>query len=730
MDPIELSFTVNGREVRLSSEPRRPALEVLREELGLRSVKPGCSPQGVCGSCAALVDGKLRLTCTLPFKSLGNKEITTLEGWDPEERGALAASLASTAAARDGYSLPGLMVQGRKLGGAEPEAIARGLQMHSGRLGWTAIVQGLAGHQGPPLLREGVDLALGQEAFVADLQRPGMLHAALVFSRVPRARLKSLDLEAARALPGVVEVHAEAIREIEHVGEVLAVVVAASRSQARRARDLVEVELEEREPLLDPGRSRLCAASALDEVGDLLAQHEELALELAFSSVDPGFIEPEAALAVPTRGGLRLYSNGECARLESLILSEQLGCPVEVEILGQPERMGGRGLSVQRYALEAARRLDRPVKLALDLEEGMLVHPRRHACSVQSWLTLREGRLSRLRAEVLADGGARPDAEGFAARFLVHAAGAYALPARSVSVRAFETHNPLAGDLVGEGTLQALVSLELAVDRAARAQDLDPLELRLANLAEDAASVRTVLEALAAASPRPSGLACALERRSDPAPVALELDEGLLRIERASLGQGFAAELRALGGDLDIEVSSQAPPCPGSDPDLALRALERALAGEAGSASGRPGEPLAAASCSIELDETGAIQRVVVAAEGPEDPLAVARAEVAVAAGLGLALSEAVGREGGFLDTRLRNLGLLKARDLPPIELLLIPTTDWREPSTAVTAAVASAVLCAVERFEAAPRRSLPAADSEAAFSVGVRRPRKRTRKA
>ena len=89
---IQVDFTLNGESVSQVASVDRNALDVLREDLEVRSVKPGCSPQGICGCCAALVDGKVRLMCTLPFKNLEGKEVTTLEGFAEEDRAILAES--------------------------------------------------------------------------------------------------------------------------------------------------------------------------------------------------------------------------------------------------------------------------------------------------------------------------------------------------------------------------------------------------------------------------------------------------------------------------------------------------------------------------------------------------------------------------------------------------------------------------------------------------------------
>jgi xanthine dehydrogenase YagT iron-sulfur-binding subunit len=76
---VPLAFRVNGREVRVSVEPRRTLLSVLREELGLTGAKHGCG-QGTCGACTVILDGQTVYAClTLAIECEG-REVRTIEG--------------------------------------------------------------------------------------------------------------------------------------------------------------------------------------------------------------------------------------------------------------------------------------------------------------------------------------------------------------------------------------------------------------------------------------------------------------------------------------------------------------------------------------------------------------------------------------------------------------------------------------------------------------------------
>lgn len=75
--PIRFSF--NGKPATLDVDETRMLLWVLRTELGLTGTKFGCG-EGLCGSCTVLVDGKPERSCQLPMRSVGGKNVVTIEG--------------------------------------------------------------------------------------------------------------------------------------------------------------------------------------------------------------------------------------------------------------------------------------------------------------------------------------------------------------------------------------------------------------------------------------------------------------------------------------------------------------------------------------------------------------------------------------------------------------------------------------------------------------------------
>ena len=119
--PETWSFTLDGAPVSVVAEPKTPVLDVLREQLGVTGAKGGCAPQALCGCCTVLVDGRPRVSCTLPTKSIAGKQITTLGGVTPDVRSALAEGFVRAGAVQCGYCTPGIALSAAALLEADPD---------------------------------------------------------------------------------------------------------------------------------------------------------------------------------------------------------------------------------------------------------------------------------------------------------------------------------------------------------------------------------------------------------------------------------------------------------------------------------------------------------------------------------------------------------------------------------------------------------------------------------
>jgi xanthine dehydrogenase molybdenum-binding subunit len=439
-------LTVNGEAVSITGR-HASLLGALRDELRLTSAKDGCSPSGQCGCCTVLIDGKARVSCQTPVEKLAGATITTLEGLDPVEVGAMADAFAACGALQCGFCTPGIVVRTKALldrKGADltRDDAARHLGAHLCRCtGYVKIldaVEALASGAVPPVVQpggigssgikyEGRELAAGSRPFIDDLQPEGCLHGALRLADHARADVVRIDTAAARAVPGVEAVLTAAdvpgalrvglihkdwpvlIPEggrTSYLGDVLAVVVATDRETAREAAALVAVEYRPLRTISDPVRAvedDEDAVWGLD--GNVLSRSTyrrgDVDAALAASAhtvhevfqtqrVEHAFVEPESTLAAPTPdGGLHVWSGGQGIWDDRDDIAAVLGIDggrVTVELVSNGGAFGGKeDMSNQAQAALAAWLLQRPVKITLSREESFLVHPKRHPIRMEYW---------------------------------------------------------------------------------------------------------------------------------------------------------------------------------------------------------------------------------------------------------------------------------------------------------------------------------------------------------
>jgi selenium-dependent xanthine dehydrogenase len=247
-------FVLNGKPTEAPYEPGMHFLEVLREECGITSPKNGCAPEGACGCCAVLVDGRPVLACLRKPEQMEGHEVTSMEGLEEDLRRVLGEAFAQEGAVQCGFCIPGivvrasLMVQQGKTG--DRAEIAQGLAGHICRCtGYARIIDAIqtageawkngrklvspvprrhnyfgeqygrvrtttykngsrhsAGVGASPVRYGAIDQAMGERPFVDDMHVPGMLNAAPVLTEHARARLLSVDASEAEKMPGVVRV--------------------------------------------------------------------------------------------------------------------------------------------------------------------------------------------------------------------------------------------------------------------------------------------------------------------------------------------------------------------------------------------------------------------------------------------------------------------------------------------------------------------------------------------
>jgi nicotinate dehydrogenase subunit A len=117
-----ISLKVNGQQHRVEPDPSTPLLFVLSDDLGLRGPKFGCG-MAQCGSCTVILRGQAVRSCVMPVSSVGNDEITTLEGLGtPEKPHPIQQAFIDEGAAQCGFCLNGVILSAKAALDEKPHA--------------------------------------------------------------------------------------------------------------------------------------------------------------------------------------------------------------------------------------------------------------------------------------------------------------------------------------------------------------------------------------------------------------------------------------------------------------------------------------------------------------------------------------------------------------------------------------------------------------------------------
>src|ERR1041384_123328 len=542
---VEFSLNSTAREVVV--EDGTSLLEVLRDNCGVISPKDGCSPQGQCGCCTVIVDGRAVVSCAMPATSVAGKSVLTLEGFSELERETFADSFIEGGGLQCGFCTPGIIARAKNLLDKSPDPtddqINRILSMHHCRCtGYVKIVDSIklagkalrgevsldgnchSGKIGTRLPRyEARELALGDRPYIDDMAFPGMLHGALLLSEHPRALVKRIDTTKAKEIPGVVAIvtaadtpgqrHQGLIyndwpmfvaegEETRYVGDVIA---AIDRRTARRAAQAIEVDYEVREPVISPEDALRSDAPKLHKKGNLLSKSEirrgdvDEALKNSAHVVTHTFqtqfiehmyLEPEACIAMPEGDGLRLFTQGQGVFDDRRQVASFLAMPREkvfVTLVTNGGAFGGKeDMSVQAQTSLLARVTGSPVKLTLSREESLRLHPKRHPIKMTYTVGCdSEGRLTAVKADMIGDKGAYASVGSkVLERSAGHCCGPYKVPNVHVISLAVDASNPPCGAMRGFGANQAAFAIGSMVDILAEKVGLDGWEMRYRNALE------------------------------------------------------------------------------------------------------------------------------------------------------------------------------------------------------------------------------------------------------
>lgn len=112
---INISFVLNGKTVKIEVDAWETALNVIRDQLGLKGTKEGCGI-GECGACTILFDGKPVDSCLIAAPQLDGRKIQTVEGFSKSEaQEPLQQAFLSCGSVQCGYCMPGMLMSSKAL---------------------------------------------------------------------------------------------------------------------------------------------------------------------------------------------------------------------------------------------------------------------------------------------------------------------------------------------------------------------------------------------------------------------------------------------------------------------------------------------------------------------------------------------------------------------------------------------------------------------------------------
>ncbi|WP_207539812.1 xanthine dehydrogenase family protein molybdopterin-binding subunit [Sabulicella rubraurantiaca] len=393
----------------------------------------------------------------------------------------------------------------------------------------------------------------GRGQYTDDINRPGQLYAHILRSPHAHARIGAIDTTAARAMPGVEAIYTSADMagigglpcgwqihnkdgtpmaepkhpvlaegKVRHVGDPVAVVIAATRQQARDAAEAIEVEYDVLPAAATLAQAQAPGAPAVHD--DLPANlcydwhiGEKAAVDAAFAQAAhrvvfettnnrlvPNAMEPRSAIGDydATTGEHTLWTTSQNPHVIRLLMGAfVLNLPEAKLRVVAPDVGGGFGSKIYHYAEEAivtwaAHKLERPVKWTSDRTEAFMsdAHGRDHVTRAELALD-KDGKFLALHVQTQANMGAYLSTFAPCVPTYLYAtllAGVYSTPAIYAEVKAVFTHTVPVDAYRGAGRPEATYLLERLVDVAAKQCGFDRVELRRKNfIATDAFPYQT-----------------------------------------------------------------------------------------------------------------------------------------------------------------------------------------------------------------------------------------------
>ena len=408
---------------------------------------------------------------------------------------------------------------------------------------------------GRPVSRTDARLkASGKLAFGGDYPQEGFLHGKILRSPYPHALIKSIRIDKARELPGVIAVLTAGDvpgrngfgvvipdqpvicgDKVRFVGDAVALVAAETEAIAQKALSLIEVDYDPLPGVFDPREALKPGASPIHEKGNLLASHKLVKgdVEKGFSEADVilertykvpfvehGYLEPDMTMAIPHADGSVLIQGPMQAPFTlRRNVAAVLGMPINSVRARSVSMGGGFGgkedspIDIGCRAAVLAVHTKRPVCLSLEREEVTLQTAKRHPHIMEVKVgAKKDGRIVAFQGTIYNEKGAYAS---LGPLVNIHSAimmpGPYEIPHCRVNAYLGYTNHPFGGAMRGFGAPQVCFAHESMMDELALELKMNPLEIRRINafrlgsktatgqILKESMGLREAIEACAAA---------------------------------------------------------------------------------------------------------------------------------------------------------------------------------------------------------------------------------------
>jgi 4-hydroxybenzoyl-CoA reductase subunit alpha len=556
-----ININVNGISYELAVKPSTTLLDLLRDQLLLTGAKKGCG-LGDCGACTVLLNGKAVNSCLVLAVEADEQNVITIEGLAKGEKlHPIQQAFVEKGSIQCGFCTPGMILRTKALLDESPDPSEIEIkQALTGNLcrctGYTKILEAVetsksylkgekpkkieyqpqksamdlsvVGKRLPKL--DAPEKATGRAIYTDDIVLPNMIYGKLLLSPLPHAKIKSINTQKAKVLPGVkliltgadvtdltygtspprYDENVLAKDKVRYVGDVIAAVAAVDEQTCYEAIKLINVEYKELPAVFDPIEAMKEGAPRLFD--DKYENNINTRVDHHFGDTKKGFaeadyikearfvgnrtyqspIEPHCAIAEWDRHGrVTLYTSTQVVHYVHHQLSRVLNLPLgDIRVI-MNNCGGGFGAKAATNMLEIlsillSKKVGCPVKMRFNREEMYLYGRGRHKQYIDLKIGVKkDGTITAVKQKAILEGGAY---SSFGVVTTYYAGSMlptlYKIPNYNYDGYRVNTNLPPCGAMRGHGTPHPRFAFESLLSMISDDIGMDHIDIRMKNAME------------------------------------------------------------------------------------------------------------------------------------------------------------------------------------------------------------------------------------------------------